>query len=142
MVRLALIGYGYWGPNLFRNFSNLKNCKVSAVADSRKERLNLIAEQYPHTKLYTNPDDVFNDREIDAVVIATPVYSHYELAKKALESGKHVLVEKPLTSNVDEAKELIELAEKKKLLLMVDHTYLYTSAVIRIKQLIDSGDLG
>ena len=142
MIRLALIGYGYWGPNLFRNFSQLKNCKVVAVSDSRKERLRIIEEQHPGTKTYEKPEQVFADKDVDAVVIATPVNSHFELAKKALEAGKHVLVEKPLTSNVDQAEELIELAEKKGLLLMVDHTYLYTSAVIRIKELIDREELG
>src|SRR3954447_25172536 len=113
MIKIALIGYGYWGPNLLRNFSAVKNCKVVAVSDSRKERLAVIGDQYPGIALYTDPQEIFDDKSIDAVIVATPVYAHYPLAKKALEAGKHVLVEKPLTADVDQANELIGLAEKK-----------------------------
>ena len=140
-VRLGLIGYGYWGPNLVRNFHAVNNCDVKMVVDARQERLDMVSRNYP-TVQSTNADDILNNPEIDAVVIATPVFAHYTLAKKALENGKHVLVEKPMTASVKEAEELIALAESKGLLLMVDHTFLYTGAVRKIKDLIDNGTIG
>lgn len=141
-VNLGLIGYGYWGPNLVRNFHAVNNCNVKMVVDSRQERLDLVTKNYPVIQCSTNAEDILNNAGIDAVVIATPVFAHYTLAKKALENGKHVLVEKPMTASVQEAEELIELAEKKGLLLMVDHTFLYTGAVRKIKELIDNGTVG
>src|ERR1700754_4616539 len=95
-VNLGLIGYGYWGPNLVRNFHAVNNCNVKMVVDSRQERLNLVTKNYPTVQVATDADDILNNPEIDAVVIATPVFAHYTLAKKALENGKHVLVEKPM----------------------------------------------
>ena len=141
-VNLGLIGYGYWGPNLVRNFYSVNGCNVRMVVDARQERLNLVSKNYPAIQCSTNADDILHNPEIDAVVIATPVFAHYTLAKRALENGKNVLVEKPMTASVQEAEELIELAEKKGLLLMVDHTFLYTGAVRKIKDLVDNGTIG
>lgn len=142
MINVAIIGYGYWGPNLVRNFSLVQQCKVHTVVDARDERLALVAKNYPLVHLTKDVSDVFSNPEIDAVVIATPIFTHYELAKKALESGKHVLVEKPLTSDTLHAQELIDLSLKMGKLLMVDHTFLYTGAVQKIKSIIDSNTLG
>lgn len=142
MINIAIIGYGYWGPNLVRNFSSLNNCRVAAVSDFRPERLELVAKLYPAIKVTTSPEEIFSSGEIDAVVIATPVFTHFELAKKALHAGKNVLLEKPMTSTVKEAEELMNLAAQKNLLLMVDHTFLYTGAVKKMKELIDGKILG
>src|SRR2546429_689624 len=128
MVNIGIIGYGYWGPNLVRNFIAQENGRVTFVADARKERLQMVNKVYPAIKTTTDIDDLFNSKEVDAIVIATPVFTHFQLAKKALENGKHVLIEKPMTSTAREATELINLAEQKKLTLMVDHTFLYTGA--------------
>ena len=141
-IRVGVIGYGYWGPNLVRNFFSAENCIVKAVADARPERLALLAKVFPTVKGVKDADDIINDTEIDAVVVATSVFSHYALAKKALENGKHVLIEKPMTSSVAQANELIELADKKGLTLMVDHTFLYTGAVQKMKEIIDAGSIG
>ena len=128
-ISIGVIGYGYWGPNIVRNFFNTPDCTVKAVADGRPERLAVLAKTFPGIQGVANGDDVINDPSIDAVVIATPVFTHFSLAKKALLQGKHVLIEKPMTSSVAEAEELIELAEQKGLTLMADHTFLYTGAV-------------
>lgn len=141
-VNLGIIGYGYWGPNLVRNFFAANDCTVKAVADGRPERLAVLAKIFPSVKGVKDADDIINDTEIDAVVIATSVYSHFPLAKKALNAGKHVLIEKPMTASVAEADELIELAAKKGVTLMVDHTFLYTGAVAKMKELIDSKEIG
>jgi predicted dehydrogenase len=141
-MKLGIIGYGYWGPNLVRNFSGLGTCKVIKVADQRKERLAVLTKNYPTIIAVTEADDIINDKEIDAVVIATPVFTHYEFAKKALLAGKHVLIEKPMTSTSSQAQELIDLSIKRGKVLMVDHTFLYTGAVQKIKEIIDSGDIG
>lgn len=142
MTKIALIGYGYWGKNLARNFNNLSNCDFYALAEGDVRKRTTFSAAYPNCKIYENAEDVFSNLDIDAVVIATPVDAHYELAKKALESGKHVLVEKPMTSSFEEAKELVDLAQEKGLLLMVDHTFLYTGSVKYIKDRIESGELG
>ena len=141
-ITIGVIGYGYWGPNIVRNFFYSDNCKVKAVADQRDERLTLLAKNFPSINGINNAEDIINDDTINAVVIATPVFSHYELAKKALVEGKHVLIEKPLASTVAESEELINLAEQKGLTLMVDHTFLYTGAVQKMKELIDTGAIG
>ena len=120
----------------------MDNCKVKAVADQRDERLTLLAKNFPSINGINNAEDIINDDSINAVVIATPVFSHYELAKKALVKGKHVLIEKPLAPTVAESEELINLAEQKGLTLMVDHTFLYTGAVQKMKELIDTGAIG
>lgn len=142
MINIGIIGYGYWGPNLVRNFYAVKDCTVKAVADARTERLGHLSKIFPSIQGVKSADDVIDDPSIDAVVIATPVFSHFPLAQKALRQGKHVLLEKPMTSSVEEAEKLMELAEQKGLLLMVDHTFLYTGAVAKIKQLLDEGGLG
>jgi len=142
MIRVGIIGYGYWGPNLVRNFYSLNNCQVRSVADERPERLQQLAKIYPSIQGVKNAEEIINDPEIDAVIIATPVFTHFPLAKNALSKGKHVLIEKPMTASVAEAEILIDLAEQKGLLLMVDHTFLYTSAVEKIKYLIEKKELG
>ena len=141
-MNIAIIGYGYWGPNLVRNFSQVNNCKVKKVSDFRSDRLVIVSKTYPGIKVSTDPDDILLSKEIDAVVIATPVFTHFSLAKKALENGKHVLLEKPMTSTIKEAEELMNLAKQKGLLLMVDHTFLYTGAVMKMKQLINEKSIG
>jgi predicted dehydrogenase len=142
MMKIAVIGFGYWGPNLVRNFNAVEGAAVAMVCDGRKERLNAVSKIYPAIKVTTDPADVFNNNDIDAVVIATPVFSHFELAKKALENGKHVLIEKPMTATVKESEQLLELAASRKKLLMVDHTFLYTGAVQKMKKLIEDGTIG
>lgn len=142
MVNIAIIGYGYWGPNLVRNFSSTDNCKIHTVAELRQERRQVLNKTFPSIQTVANIDDAIHNPQIDAIVVATPVFTHFEIAKKALEQGKHVLLEKPMTSTVREAQELVALAEKKKKILMVDHTFLYTGAVQKIKELVDSGDIG
>lgn len=142
MINIAIIGYGYWGPNLVRNFSSTADCNLHTVVDFRAERLAIVKRNHPAVNISNNTEDVFNNNEIDAVVIATPVFTHFELAKKALENGKHVLLEKPMTGSVAEAEELIELAGKYKKTLMVDHTFLYTGAVQKMKSMIDAGEIG
>jgi predicted dehydrogenase len=142
MIKVGIIGYGYWGPNLVRNFFAASNCEVKTVADPRKERLQHLAKTYPTIKGVVQADEIILDPTIDAVVIATPVSTHFALAKKALNNGKHVLLEKPMTSSIKEAETLIELAEQKNLILMVDHTYLYTGAVQKMKALMDQNELG
>ena len=141
-ITIGVIGYGYWGPNIVRNFFSIDNCRIRSVADERGERLVLLAKNFPSITGVNNAGDILNDRSINAVVIATPVFTHFELAKKALENGKHVLIEKPLASTVAESEELINLAERNGLTLMVDHTFLYTGAVQKMKELIDSDFIG
>ena len=141
-INVGVIGYGYWGPNIVRNFFSAANCTVKAVADGRPERLAVLAKVFPTISGVKTAEDNINDKEIDAVVVATPVFTHFPLAKKALENGKHVLIEKPMTSTVAEAEELISLAAQKGLTLMADHTFLYTGAVQKMKELIETGAVG
>jgi predicted dehydrogenase len=142
MIQVGIIGYGYWGPNLVRNFAATPDCSVHTVVDFRKERLDTARRNHPGSNVSNNAADLFSNKEIDAVVIATPVFTHFELAKKALENGKHVLLEKPMTSSVAEAETLIGLAEKHKKILMVDHTFLYTGAIRKMKEMIGQGEIG
>ena len=142
MVKVGIIGFGYWGPNLVRNFNLASDCLVTGVADPRSDRLIQLGKLYSHIKGYKDANDLINSKDVDAVVIATPVSTHFELAKKALLMGKHVLLEKPMASSVLEAEILIDLADQMKVTLMVDHTFLYTGAVNKMKHLIDRGDLG
>ena len=142
-MNIAVIGYGYWGPNLVRNFSWLENTHVKYVCDLDESRLQKVGTMFPNVEITTTDyKKVLNDSSIDAVAISTPVQTHYPLAKAALEAGKHVLLEKPMTDDVKQGEELIELAESKNLTLMVDHTFLYTGAVRKMKELIESGDIG
>src|SRR4030066_1722214 len=142
MIKVGVIGYGYWGPNIVRNFNRLKNAKVVAVSDSNKNVLSRLNEIYPAIKVTVYSDEMITSADSDAIAIVTPVSTHFELAKKALQNGKHIFVEKPFTATSAQAEELIELADKKKLLIMVDHTFLFTGAVRKIKQLIDDNTLG
>jgi len=142
-MRIGVIGCGYWGPNLVRNFSALGNVDVTAVCDVRGERLEFISKQYPAiTLLTTDESEILRSPDIDAVVVATPVSMHFSLGMEALSNGKHLFMEKPFAATVEQAERLIELAERKRLRLMVDHTFIYTGAVQTIKQLITSGELG
>ena len=141
-MKIGIIGFGYWGPNLLRNFSVIDDCQVVMVSDFRPERLNIVKKNYPSVKTTVNAEDIFNDLTIDSIVIATPVFSHFELAKKALENNKHVLIEKPMTASSIDAQQLIDLSIKKNKVLMVDHTFLYTGAVQKMKELVDTGDIG
>lgn len=142
MVNVGIIGFGYWGPNLVRNFSKQSLGKVIAIAEANISLHEKIKKQYGAVMLFTNAEDLINSTQVDAVVIATPVFTHFKFAKLALESGKHVLLEKPMTSSVQESEVLIELAIARKLILMVDHTFLYTGAVRKMKELVDNNELG
>jgi predicted dehydrogenase len=142
MINVGIVGYGYWGPNLVRNFYSVNDCCIKLVAESRLDRLENLSKVFPAIERKSNADDLIYDPAIDAVIIATPVSTHFTLAKKALLAGKHVLMEKPMTASVLEAEILINLAAQKNLLLMVDHTFLYTGAVEKMKQLVDSDELG
>lgn len=142
MIHIGVVGYGYWGPNLVRNFAETAGAKLSAVCDTRAERLALVNARHPAVKTFAQFDDFLKHSELDAVAIATPVNFHFKLAEAALNAGKHVLVEKPLAFSSQDAARLIELAAKKNLTLMVDHTFIYTGAVRKIRELVASGDLG
>ncbi|PKV75511.1 Gfo/Idh/MocA family protein [Pontibacter ramchanderi] len=142
MINVGIIGYGYWGPNLVRNFFAANDCRVISVAEARPERLRLLEKIFPTIKGVSDAAEIIYDPKIDAVVIATPVATHFTLAHKALAEGKHVLLEKPMTSSTEEAELLINLAEQKRVLLMVDHTFLYTGAVQKMRDLVDSRELG
>jgi predicted dehydrogenase len=141
MFNIGLIGYGYWGPNLARNFNQNPNMQLAAICDFSEKRLELASRFYPHVKTGKDPAIMFSG-DIDAVAIATPVSTHFNLAKLALQSGKHVWLEKPMTETVAQAEELIELAQKKNKVIFVDHTFVYTGAVRKIKELIDKNELG
>jgi predicted dehydrogenase len=142
MIRVGVIGYGYWGPNLVRNFMEAQGSTVVAVCDLRPERLAMVQNRYPSIRTLTNWPDLLNDPAIDAVAIATPVSSHFELAMAALGANKHVLVEKPLASTCEQALQLIDEAARRQRVLMVDHTFVYTGAVRKIRELIANNDLG
>jgi predicted dehydrogenase len=142
MIGIGVIGYGYWGPNLVRNFANTPDVKVVAVSDLNAQRLDQIRNLYPTIKLTTDARDLFVDPTVDAIVIATPVATHFDLAMQGLRAGKHVLVEKPLTSTSEQGERLLAEAHRRKLVLMVDHTFVYTAAVRKIRELVDSGRLG
>jgi len=142
MIRIGVIGYGYWGPNLVRNFAEGAETQVVAVSDLNLERLYLAQRRYPAIQVTTNYVDLFTNPEVDAVAISTPVSTHFDIAMEALRAGKHVLVEKPMTATAEQAYRLIEEADKRKLVLMVDHTFVYTGAVRKIRSLTASGALG
>lgn len=142
MIKLGVIGYGYWGPNLVRNFMEAPGSTVVAVCDLRPERLSQLTIRYPSIKTCDSTSQLFEDPEIDAIVIATPVSTHHELSLAALQAGKHVLVEKPLAANSEQALQLIAEAAARKRVLMVDHTFVYTGAVRKIRELITNQELG
>jgi len=142
MIKIGVIGYGYWGPNIVRNFIAIPNCRVTRISDIDPESLSRVNSLYPSIETSTHVDDILNSTEIDAVGVITPVSTHYEFALKALLNGKHVFVEKPFTLTSDQAKRLIDEADKRNLVIMVDHTFLFTGAVKKMNQLIGEGALG
>lgn len=142
MIGIGVVGYGYWGPNLVRNFAETPGARLTAVCDSRQDRLNLVQQRYPGVETFTDFAQMLRSPRLDAVVIATPVHLHYTLAEQALNAGKHVLVEKPLSFSSKDAGRLIELAAARRLVLMVDHTFVYTGAVKKIRELVASGEIG
>jgi len=139
---LAQLGCGYWGPNLLRNFSALANSRVKYVVDASAERRNFVQNNFPQTKTLETHQPALDDPEIDAVVIATPAATHFELALAALQAGKHVFVEKPMATKAAEVDELARCAKERGLVVMVGHTFIYNSAVRYVKKMIDAGDLG
>ena len=142
MIKVGLIGFGYWGPNLARNFNANPNFELAAISDLSPDRLKSAQRLYPHAQLFNNTEDLFNSNSLDAIAIATPVSYHYELARKALDLDKHVWLEKPMTETVEQAEELVNLSIKHNKVLLVDHTFIYTGAVRKIKQLVDDNELG
>jgi predicted dehydrogenase len=141
-IRVGVIGYGYWGPNVVRNFSHSENARVAGICDINASSTRRARQAFPEIPVTNDPADLMTSPDVDAIAVITPVWTHYDLAKQALENGKHVFVEKPFTSTSQQAQELIELAERKGLKMMVDHTFLFTGAVRKIRQLIDNGTLG
>jgi predicted dehydrogenase len=142
MIRVGVIGYGYWGPNVVRNFHNTEGFRVEAVCDKSLDILHKARKSYPAMTLTQDAVEMIRSRDIDVVAVVTPAWTHFQLAKAALENGKHVFVEKPFTWSSAEAEELIELAERKRLKIMVDHTFLFTGAVRKIRQMVNEGFLG
>jgi len=142
VVKFGVVGYGYWGPNVVRNLYQLEGSAVVAVCDKSPTARKRIQKSYPHVKVVSETADLMSSTDVDAIAIVTPVWTHYELTKAALENGKHVFVEKPFTSDSAQAEELINLAARKNLKIMVDHTFLFTGAVKKIGQLLDEGTLG
>lgn len=142
MIKMGIVGYGYWGPNVLRNFYNCPETKVVSCCDKSPKRLKSLGEAYPDVKRLNDYQGITEDASIDAVAIVTPVSTHFEIAKSALLHDKHVFIEKPMTLTSAEGKELVELAAKKKKILMVDHTFLFTGAVQKIKEIVSKGDLG
>jgi predicted dehydrogenase len=139
---MGIIGFGYWGPNILRNFCSIEGARVVSVCDMDPDSLARAQKAYPSVRATLDCREVTSSPDIDAVAVVTPVSTHYELAKRALENGKHVFVEKPFTSTSDQAAELIDLAARKNLKIMVDHTFLFTGAVRKMRELIDDGILG
>jgi predicted dehydrogenase len=142
MLKFGVIGFGYWGPNVVRNLDSLDGTAVVAVADKSPAARRRLQKAYPGVQVTADSCELISSKDIDAIAVVTPVWTHYELAKAGLENGKHVFVEKPFTSCVAQAEELIELAARKNLKIMVDHTFLFTGAVTKIRQLLEEGTLG
>jgi len=142
LINVGVAGCGYWGPNLIRNFSQLPDCRVKQVCDTDENRLKHMKKLYPMVATTKEFDDLVKDKEIDAIVVATPVHLHHALAKKSLLSGKHTFIEKPMATSSAECKELVDLAGKNKLTLMVGHTFIYSTPVRRVKEIVDSGEIG
>jgi len=141
-INIGQIGVGYWGPNLLRNLISNENCQVKTVVDLSKDRRHFVQDLYPSVRVSDRVEDIINDADIEAVVIATPVATHFDFALRCLESGKHILVEKPMATTVAEVKQIGKIANEKVLVAMVGHTFLFNSAVRYVKTLIDSGELG
>jgi predicted dehydrogenase len=141
-IGIGLAGYGYWGPNLLRNFRNTAHCNVIGVSDRKSDTLKRVASAFPNIALFEDVKELINNPLVDAIVIATPVASHYDIARRALDHGKHVLVEKPVCASSDQARDLIDRAKRQSLVLMVDHTFLFTSAVQMIREQLLRAELG
>src|SRR6202521_4871753 len=142
VIKIGVIGYGYWGPNIVRNFHGKEGAHVVAVCDKSPKSLQRVRQAFPDMHTTSDCRELLTSPDVDAVAVVTPVWTHFELAKTALENGKHVFVEKPFTCNVVQAEELIELADRKNLQIMVDHTFLFTGAVRKIRELTENGVLG
>src|SRR2546421_7022498 len=142
MIRIGVVGYGYWGPNIVRNLRGVDGCEVAAVCDRSPDALKRVAQAYPDIAVTDDVSELMASPKIDAVAVVTPVCTHFQLAKAALQNGKHVFIEKPFTATTAEAEELIELAARRNLKIMVDHTFLFTGAVKKIRQLLEEGVLG
>ncbi len=142
VIKVGVVGYGYWGPNLVRNLFEVSETQVVAVSDQREDRLRQVKSRYPSVEVTTDYREMLKNPEIDAIAIATPVSSHYDLALLALQHDKHVMVEKPMTASSEQALRLIDEADRRNLTLLVDHTFVYTSAVRKIKEIVESGRLG
>ena len=142
MLRFGVIGYGYWGPNIVRNLRAIEGCQVVGICDQSPAARKRIQSANPGIPLYSDHNELVTSPDVDAIAVITPVWTHFEVAKAALQNGKHVFVEKPFTSSVAQAEELINLAEQKNLKIMVDHTFLFTGAVRKIRKLLDEGVLG
>ena len=142
MIRVGVIGYGYWGPNVVRNLHGIDYARVVAVCDKNQNALRSVKQAYPDIMTTADSTEIVSSKEIDAIAVITPVWTHFELAKAALENGKHIFVEKPFTSNAEQANRLIDLAQQKNLTIMVDHTFLFTGAVRKIRQLVENGTIG
>lgn len=142
MLKVGVIGYGYWGPNLVRNFVENPGCLVIAVCDQNPARLELVKRRYPHVNILQSALELIEHPEIEAIVVATPASTHFDLGMQALIAGKHVLIEKPLTETAEQAEILVSEARKRNLIIMVDHTFVYTPALQHVRKLIDKGELG
>jgi predicted dehydrogenase len=142
MIKIGVIGYGYWGPNLVRNFVETKGLTVACVADLDPQKLEIVEKRYPGIRTTTHFEEMINDPTIDAIAVATPVNTHFDLGMAALKAGKHLWLEKPMTESSTEARQLVEEAEKRKLVLIVDHTFIYTGAVRKIAEILKKGELG
>lgn len=142
MINVGVIGYGYWGPNLVRNLAEVSRVKLAAVADSAPQKLELVQRRFPAVKTTTDYQDLIRDPSIDAIAIATPVSTHFELGMAVLKAGKHLWLEKPMTETSLQARQLLDEAEKRNLILFVDHTFVYTGAVRKMKDIVSSGELG
>lgn len=142
MINIGIVGYGYWGPNLVRNFAETPGGNVAAVADLDTAKLAIVQRRFPAVKTTTDFRELLNDPAIDAIAIATPVNTHFELALAALRAGKHVWLEKPMTETSKQARQLVDEAERRGLVLLIDHTFIYTGAVAKMGELIKSGELG
>jgi predicted dehydrogenase len=142
MINIGIVGYGYWGPNLVRNFAETNGLNVAAVADLDTKKLEVVARRYPAVRTTTRFQDLLDDPTIDAIAVATPVNTHYQLGLAALKAGKHLWLEKPMCETSDEARRLVDEAEKRRLTLIVDHTFIYTGAVRKMAEIVHTGDLG
>jgi predicted dehydrogenase len=142
MINIGVIGYGYWGPNVARNFHACAGARLTSISEISEKRLALARSHYPSIKASADYHDLVRSEDVDVVAVVTPVSTHYQLAREALLAGKHVFVEKPFTATSGQARKLIDLAERKGLRIMVDHTFLFTGAVRKMREIIDSGEMG